>query len=140
MDALLDVVLPASPSGDMPAAGALGLSAAVAAGVRADPLLGPVVGPGLDALRDAALLRTAGGLPAMSHEDAAEFVTAQFSGNPMLMMGFLRHVYPAYYANPLVLAGIGDPPRPAFPEGFDVEPTDPALLALLAARARTRRG
>jgi hypothetical protein len=45
-------------------------------------------------------------------------------------------VYPAYYAEARVLAGIGEAARPPFPEGFEVEPTDPALLAALAARAK----
>ena len=135
MDALLNVVIPAG--GELPAAGTLGLSPDVAAGVRSDPLLGPAVGPGLDALRDAARDQVPGGLPEMSAEDAAEFVKAQFSSNPMLMMGLLRHLYPAYYAHPQVLPGIGEPPRPPFPEGFEVEPIDPALLAKLESRRKT---
>jgi hypothetical protein len=73
----------------------------------------------------------------MRQEAATQFVREQLSANPMLMLGLLRHVYPAYYAHPQVLAGIGEPPRPPFPEGFEVEPTDPALLEELQARRKT---
>lgn len=137
MDALLNVVLPAGPNGEPPPAGELELAAAVGQSVGTDPLLGPAVGPGLDALRDAAVERMAGGLPAMTAEEATTFVKERFSGNPMLMMGLLRHVYPAYYAHPRVLPAIGEPPRPPFPDGFEVEPIDPALLAKLEARRKT---
>jgi hypothetical protein len=48
----------------------------------------------------------------------------------------LRHVYLAYYQHPMVLAAVGEPPRPPFPEGFELEPTDPELLAALLARKK----
>jgi hypothetical protein len=134
IDALLDVLLPPAAAGDVPGAGALGLAPAVAASVRADRLLGPALEAGLQALREAALSQHAGGLPGMAPEAATKFVEARLSANPLLMMGLLRHVYPAYYAHPLALAGIGEPPRPPFPEGFEVEATDPALLEELRAR------
>ena len=61
---------------------------------------------------------------------------AQVSANPFFMMGLLRYVYPAYYAHPQVLKGIGEAARPPFPEGFEVEPTDPALLEKLEQRTK----
>ena len=47
MDALFDLVIPPSASGELPGAGTLGLSAAVATALRADPLLGPLVEAGV---------------------------------------------------------------------------------------------
>ena len=60
----------------------------------------------------------------------------QISANPFFMMGLLRYLYPAYYQHPQVLEGIGEPPRPPFPQGFDVEATDATLLEKLQARRR----
>ncbi len=134
MDALLDLVIPANGSGSLPGAGSLGLSLAVGTGLQADPLLGPMVGAGVQAIRDAALAQHPDGLSGLAPEDGAKLVQAQVSDKPFFMMGLLRYVYPAYYAHPQVLKGIGEVTRPPFPEGFEVEPTDPALLERLQAR------
>lgn len=136
MDALLNVLIPAGPSGH-PAAGTLGLAPAIAASARRDDLLRAAVEAGLNALRDAAFSEHPGGLPAMPPDAAAAFVKGQLAANPMLMMGLLRHTYPTYYQHPLVLEAIGEPPRPPFPEGFTVEPTDPVLLEKLESRRKT---
>lgn len=136
MDALLDLVIPPNASGSLPGAGTLGLSLAVATGLRADPLLGPMVGAGVQAIRDAALVQHPDGLPGMPPEAGTKFVQAQVLANPFFMMGLLRYVYPAYYAQPQVLRGIGEVARPPFPEGFEVEPTDPTLLEKLQARRK----
>jgi hypothetical protein len=134
MAALLDIVIP--PNGDVPGAGTLGLARAVAGGLRADPLLGPMVGPGLEALRTAALAQDDQGLAEMPPEARLALVREHASANPVLMMGLLRHLCPAYYAVPEVLAAIGEEPRPPFPLGYAVEATDPDLLAVLKERAR----
>ena len=55
MDALLDLVIPPNASGSLPGAGTLGLSLAVRTGLQADPMLGPMVGAGVQAIREAAL-------------------------------------------------------------------------------------
>jgi hypothetical protein len=137
MDALLNVVIPPNASGSLPGAGSLGLSPDLAKALRADPLLGPLVQAGLDALRKAALAEHPDGLQGMTPEAGTELVKAQVSAQPFLMMGLLRYVYPAYYQHPQVLAGIGGEPRPPFPEGFAVEPTDPELLEKLVSRRKT---
>jgi hypothetical protein len=134
MRALLDILVP--QNGDVPGAGTLGLAPDVAEGLRADPMLGPFAGPGVDGVREAALGQNPEGLPGMMIGDAKAFVSEQFAANPMLPMGLLRHLYPAYYALPQVLKAIGDPPRPPFPEGYQADPTDPALLAKLEARKK----
>lgn len=137
MDALLDLVIPASESGSLPGAGSLGLSAGIAAALPADPLLGPIIGSGLESLRRAALSQHPDGLAGLTAEDGTKLVQAQVSANPFFMMGLLRYLYPAYYQHPKALSGIGAPARPPFPEGYAVEPTDPALLGKLQARRRT---
>ena len=130
MKALLDLVIPPSPSGELPGAGALGLEPAVATALQADPMLGPMVEAGALAVREAALAEHPEGLPGMAPQAATMVLQVQL----FLMMGLLRYVYPAYYQHPRVLEGIGEPPRPPFPEGFDVEATDAELLEKLRAR------
>ena len=134
MKALLDLMIPPSASGDLPGAGALGLSSAVATALQADPLLGPLVEAGVQAVREAALSQHPEGLPGMAPQAGAEVIEAQLATHPLLIMGILRYVYPAYYQHPRVLEGIGEPPRPPFPEGFDIEATDAELLEKLRAR------
>ncbi len=139
MNALMDLVIPPSASGDLPGAGALGLSHAVATALQADPLLGPLVEAGAQAVREAALSQHPDGLPGMAPQAGTKLVEAQLtSSHPLLIMGLSRYLYPAYYQHPRVLVGIGELPRPPFPEGFDVEATDPELLAKLLARRRAQ--
>ena len=137
MDALLNLVIPANASGSLPGAGTLGLSPAVATALQADPLLGPLVEAGVQAVREAALSQHPEGLPGMTPEAGTKLLEAQLSAHPLLMMGMLRYLYPVYYQQPQVLTGIGEVPRPPFPEGFDVEATDVNLLEKLQARRKT---
>jgi hypothetical protein len=139
MDALLSVLVPANPPGGLPAAGTLGLAAQVASGLKSDPMLGPMVGPGAQAIREAALAAHPDGLPGMPPEEAKQLIGERLAANPAVVLGLLRYLYPAYYGHPRVLEGIGEPPRPPFPEGFEVEPTDAELLDLLKERARPPR-
>ena len=136
MKALLDLVIPPSASGVLPGAGALGLSAAVVAAIQADPALGPLVEAGTQAVQESALSQHPEGLAGMAPQAGVKVVEAQLAAHPFLIMGILRHLYPAYYQHPQVLEGIGEPPRPPFPEGFDVEATDAELLEKLRARRK----
>ena len=52
-------------------------------------------------------------------------------GGGATLVAVARYLYPAYYQHPLVLESLGEPPRPPFPEGFEVESSDPELLAKL---------
>ncbi len=136
MEALLELVIPPSASGDLPGAGALGLSAAVVTSLQADPMLGPLVEAGVQALQQAALSENPDGLPGMTAQAGTLLIEAQLAAHPALVMGLLRYLYPAYYQHPRVLEAIGEPPRPPFPEGFDVEATHPELLEKLQARRK----
>jgi hypothetical protein len=136
MDALFDLLIPPDESRGLPGAGSLQLSAGVAAGVEGEPLLGPFVLAGAAAVREAALAAHPDGLAAMSREAATELLQSQLAAHPLLPMGLMRFLCPPYYAHPRVLAAIGEPPRPRFPEGFDVQPTDPELLAKLQTRRK----
>ena len=139
MKAILDLVIPPSPSGQLPGAGTLGLETAVTTALQADPLLGPMVEAGAQAAREAALTEHPEGLPGMTPQAGTKVLEAQLAAHPFLMMGLLRYLYPAYYQHPRVLEGIGEPPRPPFPEGYTLEPGDLGLLDPVRARPRLWR-
>lgn len=138
LSALLNIVIPPSAAGDLPGAGTLGLEPAVASALKADLVLGPPVAAGAEAVREAALSQHPEGLTGLSREDGTRVVEAQLVAHPFFLPGLLRYLYAAYYQHPRVLEGIGEPPRPPFPEGFDVQATDTRLLAKLQARRRSR--
>lgn len=136
MQAFLDTVIPPSDDGRMPGAGSLGLSAELADALEADERLSLAVGAALRAVQDAALERDPGGLPALSLGSRLELVESHLMEHPALN-GVTRHLYLAYYQHPAVLEGLGEPPRPPFPGGFEVDETDTELLEKLRARARS---
>lgn len=136
MRALLDAIIPPGGGGRMPGAGSLGLGDEVAPRIAADPMLGPAVGAGIAAVRDAALARDPGGFAALPPDARAEVIESVLAAHPMLITGLALHVYPAYYQHPRVLEGLHEPPRTPFPEGYPLEDTDPALLSALESRRR----
>ena len=70
----------------------------------------------------------------MTPEAGTKVIEAQLADRPLLIMGILRYLDPASYQHPRILGGIGDPPRPPFPEGFGIEATDAELLEKLRSR------
>lgn len=138
MQAFLDLVIPPSDDGKLPGAGSLDLASDMALRVEADPALGPFVQAGMQAVHDAALLRDPSGLAALPRQIRVEVIEAQLAAHPMLMIGVGLHLYPAYYQHPRVLEGLGEPPRAPFPDGYDLEETDPQLLEKLRERAIPR--
>jgi hypothetical protein len=138
MDALFDLLIPPGDDGRMLGAGSLGLSGGLADALEADARwMGPV-SAGLRALRDAARERDPGGLAALSPGARLEVLESQLERHPALVRGITTPLYLAYYQHPDTLERLGEPPRPPFPGGFDVEATNPTLLEQLRARARTQ--
>lgn len=137
--AFLDVVIPPGDAG-MPGAGGLGLAPGLAGAVGADATLGPLVVAGLQAVSEAALERDPAGFIGMPHARQIEIAESQLVGHPMLMTAVGLHLYRLYYQHPAVLAGLGEPPRAPFPEGYELEPTAPDLLERLRVSARKPAG
>ncbi len=128
LSALLDTLIP--PGGrdrPMPGAGGIGIESTVTQSIAADRQAASVIVAALEPLRE-----REPGFAALAAAERASLIEARV--DPVPMRALLRHVYLAYYQHPAVLAAIGEPPRPPFPEGFDIEPTDPELLAALGRR------
>lgn len=134
MQAFLDLVIPPSRDGKRPGAGSLGLASNLAGAIGADDRLAQVVTAGLRAVREAATARDRGGLPELSPEDGREVIDSALVEHPFLMMGVARYLYLDYYQHPRVLEALGEPARPPFPEGYEVEPTDQRLMEALRGR------
>ena len=58
---------------------------------------------------------------------------------PAVFQALLVPAYGAYYTHPSVVEMLGLPPRPPFPKGYDVPPTDFSLLDPVRRRARLYR-
>lgn len=124
---LLDILIP--PVDRMPGAGSLGIEAALADAVASDAQAGPGISAGLAAIREQSSV--------LANSTAAErHSLVEAALDSAALRALLRHVYLAYYQHPAVLSALGEPPRPPFPEGFEIEPTDPELLAALIARTK----
>lgn len=130
MQAFLDLVIPPSDDGKLPGAGSLGLSADLAAAFEANS----AVVSGLQSLQEAALEQDPAGLAALAPAAQLELVETQLGPRPALMAAITHQLYLAYYQHPTVLQGLGQPPRPPFPEGYTVEETDPRLIETLERR------
>ncbi len=134
LGAILDLLIPPRPDRHMPGPAALGLAEVVGAALCSDPPSGPPVESALMAVREAALEIASAGFLALSGEDRLAVFKAQLPKHPALVPGLTFHLYLAYYAHPTVLAALNQPARAPFPEGYEIEQTDPELLALLESR------
>jgi hypothetical protein len=128
---LLDELLPPREDVRLPGAGGLGLADAVDAASLGSPLR-----PALSA--ELARL-SAGGFAALAKAEKRERLEALAKQSHELFQLLLRHAYGAYYTHPSVVAALGLPARPPFPEGYAVPATDFALLDPVRRRAKLYR-
>ena len=132
--AFLDTLIPASDR--MPGAGSLGLADRVREQVTGNAMLQAPVAAALSSLRDAAIERDPGGLPALELDARAELLKATLTQHPAL--GMLQMVvFAAYYQHPAPREALGHAPGAPFPVGYTIEPTDPELLEKLEGRRST---
>lgn len=122
---LLDVILPASADGRLPAAGALGLATPLRE-TLAD--VWPVITSGLAACETAARTRSAQQFSALAQEDAAAVVEQVAADEPAFLGSVLFHLYAAYYVHPRVVEALGLESRPPYPGGYELEQGDLGLL------------
>lgn len=131
---MLNLVIP--PEGRMPGAGDLDLWPTLAGPLSGDSVAFASLTAGLDAVRGAALVRDPGGLAALAPAAAVEVVQSVTADHPEFMPALARATSMAYYQQPAVLVALGEPARPPFPQGFELEPISPEWLALLKRRAQ----
>lgn len=136
--ALLDVLIPTRDDGRLPGAGSLGLAEPVQAALA--PELEPLLAQGLEALDRAARERGAADFVGASRAVRGELLARLAEELPVLVPTLAFLGYRAYYSDPRVLEALGLAPRPPFPEGHLMEPTDfRELLAPMRRRAKLYR-
>jgi hypothetical protein len=126
--AVLDELLPPSPDGRMPGAGALGLAAWVEQSARSPSELESSLGPTLASLR-------AGGFAGLDRDARVALLKELEAASPEAFRALLALAYGGYYQHPRVVEALGLEPRPPFPKGYPVAPSDPALLDPVRRRA-----
>jgi hypothetical protein len=131
--AFLDTLIP--PGETMPAASAVGLVASIRKQLAENAMLAAPAAAALSAVRDAALQRDPGGLPALDAAAREELLKGLMPQQPVLGM-FQMFVFAGYYQQPDVQKALGLPGKPPFPGGHEIEPTDSDLIARLEARKR----
>src|SRR5262245_6091188 len=125
---LLDELLPPREDARLAGAGGLGLADTVDAASLASPLR-PALSAELSAL-------TASGFAALAKAEKRARLEALAKQSPELFQLLLRHAYGAYYTHHSVVAALGLPARPPFPEGYAVPATDFSLLDPVRRRAK----
>ena len=123
----LDLVIPRSPDGRMPAAGELGLAAQIERVAQRDAGLKGAVSTGIARWR-ARRRRGAAGFAALAAPDRLAVLKDVAAAQPGFLPGLVFHTYVAYYQAGRVLEGLGLAPQPPFPKGHVLEPFDAALL------------
>src|SRR5262245_60454248 len=132
-------LVPASPDGRLPAAGALDLRAHVIGTMQRMPMLRPVVEYGLSTLADLATKRHPGGWKALSAAEQGEVFRAFAAGDQFFMPALLMLVYSGYYQQPRVVEALGLEARAPHPRGYTMEADDLSLLDPVRARGRRYR-
>ena len=129
LDLLLDIVIPGDA--DFPGATVIGLAERLAAHDRFGP-------------NSAAVASLLPGDYALQDTEARTATTIGIeTAHPQAFAAFITGVYSLYYSDTAVLAAIartaGYTPHAPQPEGYALDPFDPAVLKTVAARPRQYR-
>ena len=125
LESVLDEIIPPSGDGRLPGAGEVGLVRYIEQHASE---LRPTIVQGLSALDDHARGRGARDFAALSREDKLEALNELATAQPAFLSGLILQSYVGYYQNDRVLEGLGLEPRPPYPDGYKMEPTDLGLL------------
>jgi hypothetical protein len=129
--AVLDALIPPSEEPRRPGAGAVGVGDHVAGVLARSPEHEPLVAAGLSALGV--------GFLDLAPRARADALSALAASQPGFLPFLIFQTYRAYYQTPAVLEALGLPPRPPYPQGYAIEPSDWTLLARVRARGKLYR-
>ena len=134
---LLDVIVPASADGRVPAAGALGIAGFLVSKASADPALAVSL---REVLSHAAALAEARGANFDDLDAAGRIavVEALEREAPDAFTALLWHTYMGYYSRADIRPHFGLSDRPTQPEGYELPEDDPDELADMLAPVRAR--
>lgn len=131
---VLDALIPPSPDGRLPGAGAAGVALHVESVLRTLPDLRAMVIEGLRDLDVQARARHDRAFVALDAADRAVLVATQG-----FAYALVPHTYVGYYQQDVVLEAIGMEPRPPHPKGYAMPDNDLSLLAPVKTRGKRYR-
>ena len=129
---VMDLVIP--PDGDFPGAGGLGLAEQLERSSQRYGRLRSGLLSVLDAMSLDIASRIEGGFAALDEERQIAALKTVETNLPAQFGEFVELVYGNYYTDSRVHERIGWVGRPPQPEGFDLEPWDPAVLENMRKR------
>ena len=134
---LLDVIVPASADGRVPAAGALGIADFLVSKASADPALAVSL---REVLSHAAALAEARGANFDDLDAAGRIAVVEALEQEAAdaFTALLWHTYMGYYSRADVRPHFGLSDRPTQPEGYELPEDDPDELADMLAPVRAR--
>ena len=134
---LLDVIVPASADGRVPAAGALGIAGFLVSKASADPALAVSL---REVLSHAAALAEARGANFDDLDAAGRMAVVEALEREAAdaFTALLWHTYMGYYSRADVRPHFGLSDRPTQPEGYELPEDDPDELADMLAPVRAR--
>ena len=136
LDAVLNLIVPASADGRMPGAAEVGVPAYLCA-EAADAL--PVLREELDELDRRSNARFARGFAALEQDERKTMVEALRAQAPAFMNRLAMETLACYYQHERVLEGLGLEARPPYPTGYQVVQGDLSLLAPVRAHGKIYR-
>jgi Gluconate 2-dehydrogenase subunit 3 len=136
LDALLELMIPASADGRMPAAVGLGLLDALGS-ISTESHA--ALATGLDQLESAASTRLGKPFAGLDAAPALQLVDALRPGAAPFFALLTLHVVSRYYEHPQVLAALGIDPSPPWPRGHEVDDGDWSLLDPVRGRQNLYR-
>lgn len=136
LDAVLDLIVPASADGRMPGAAEVGVPAYLLA-EAADAL--PVLREELGELERRARACFVRGFIALAQRERQSLVEEMRTQAPAFMSRLAMETLACYYQNDRVLEGLGMEARPPYPKGYQVVQGDLFLLAPVRARGKIYR-
>jgi hypothetical protein len=136
---VLDEIIPPSPDGKFPGAGALGLASSIEQALRHTPEAGSVIVHGLTVLDEHARRHNPEGFAALADQDKLQVLSELLSADQAFFMTLIFHAYVGYYQQDRVLEALGLEPRPPHPKGYEMQATDFSLLEPVRRRSRLYR-
>ncbi len=130
LSSVLDEIIPPSTDGNLPGAGEVGLVDFIADAVEKSPELRPAIMEGISALGD---------FTGLAKDEKTRALNELATTAPAFLPGLTFQTYLGYYQHPRVLEGLGLPPRPPHPEGYELETGDLGLLNPVRARPNLYR-
>lgn len=146
LDAVLNMIVPASEDGRLPSAVEVGVldhirdaaSGAPAAGDPAHDLI-DTLGEELDRLDDQARTQFGGAFAELAADDQETLVSNIRSNDPRFMSGLAMVTVTCYYQHDRVLEALGMEARAPYPQGYEVVSGDLSLLEPVVQRGKRYR-